>query len=228
MDGNDDHAVLDVRRSAELRGFTVPGGQEEQGSGAGGIRTATSNAGTLTIVESTIFGNTGVPVGSAVVINSTLSGNVAASGGSAVHGASGVASHGALIMTNSTVSGNTGAPSLYWVSMTLINTLLEGDYAETPDAVSLGNNIESPGNTCGLDQPTDQVNVTAEQLALGPLQDNGGPTETHALGAGSVAINQIPEANCVVADGAPLTTDERGEPRPAGAGFDVGAFEVQP
>ncbi|MFZ1862949.1 MAG: choice-of-anchor Q domain-containing protein [Polyangiales bacterium] len=131
-------------------------------------------------------------------------------------------------MTNSTVSGNTGAPSLYWVSMTLINTLLEGDYAETPDAVSLGNNIESPGNTCGLDQPTDQVNVTAEQLALGPLQDNGGPTETHALGAGSVAINQIPEANCVVADGAPLTTDERGEPRPAGAGFDVGAFEVQP
>ena len=33
------------------------------------------------------------------------------------------------------------------------------------------------------------MNVTAAQLALGPLQDNGGPTLTHALGTGSVAID---------------------------------------
>ena len=91
-----------------------------------------------------------------------------------------------------------------------------------------GNNIESPGNTCGFDQATDQVNVKAEQLNLGPLQDNGGPTQTHALGAGSVAIDPIPEAECVDADGEPLTTDQRGEPRPGGTMCDVGAFEVQP
>jgi hypothetical protein len=30
------------------------------------------------------------------------------------------------------------------------------------------------------------------------------------------------------ADGAAVTTDQRGEPRPAGSGCDVGAFEVQP
>jgi hypothetical protein len=53
---------------------------------------------------------------------------------------------------------------------------------------------------------------------------------THALGAGSVAIDQIPEADCVDADGQPLTTDQRDEPRPETGGTmcDVGAFEVQP
>ena len=65
---------------------------------------------------------------------------------------------------------------------------------------------------------------------LGPLQNNGGPTETHALLPGSVAIDQIPEADCVDEDGEPLITDQRGELRPAGAESkcDVGAFEVQP
>ena len=80
------------------------------------------------------------------------------------------------------------------------------------------------------DEPTDQDNVTAEQLNLGPLADNGGPTMTHALGAGSVAIDQIPEADCVDANGQPLTTDQRGEPRPepGGTKCDVGAVELQP
>ena len=46
------------------------------------------------------------------------------------------------------------------------------------------------------------------------------------LGAGSVAIDVIPAEDCVDADGAPLTTDQRGEPRPETGGTmcDVGAF----
>ena len=68
---------------------------------------------------------------------------------------------------------------------------------------------------------------------VGPLQDNGGPTMTHALQTVpvvSVAIDKIPEADCVHADGSPLTTDQRGQPRPETGGTmcDVGAFEVQP
>ena len=95
--------------------------------------------------------------------------------------------------------------------------------------VSLGHNIESPGDTCGFDPDgTDQVNVTAEDLKLAPLADNGGPTMTHALLPGSVAIDVIPEEDCLDADGEPLTTDQRGEPRPGGTMCDVGAFEVQP
>jgi hypothetical protein len=96
---------------------------------------------------------------------------------------------------------------------------------------SNGYNIESPGNTCGFDtNKGDQFDVTAEALNLGPLQDNGGPTQTHALLPGSVAIGKIPEAECLDADGAPLTTDQRGAPRPETGGTlcDVGAFEVQP
>jgi len=86
--------------------------------------------------------------------------------------------------------------------------------------------VESPGDTCGFDRPTDQVNVGADDLKLGPLQENGGPTETHALGDGSVAIDVIPEAECLDADGDPLTTDQSGFPRDSMC--DVGAFEVQP
>src|SRR5207253_4173787 len=52
------------------------------------------------------------------------------------------------------------------------------------------------------------------------LADNGGPTHTHKLLAGSRAIDA----------GASVTsTDQRGQPRAgAGAGPDIGAFEVQP
>jgi hypothetical protein len=68
-------------------------------------------------------------------------------------------------------------------------------------------------------------------LNLGELADNGGPTMTHKpgdgdFGDGSVAIDKIPAVDCVDADGEPLTTDQRGEPRDSMC--DVGAFEVQP
>jgi hypothetical protein len=61
---------------------------------------------------------------------------------------------------------------------------------------------------------------------------------THALEAGSVAIDVILEDDCVDAEGELLAADQRGEPRfvglpfgpfePVGDGCDVGAFEVQP
>jgi hypothetical protein len=53
---------------------------------------------------------------------------------------------------------------------------------------------------------------------LGPLADNGGPTLTMALLAGSPAI----DAGSAV--GAPAT-DQRGIPRPQGPAVDIGAYE---
>ncbi|MBW2381865.1 MAG: hypothetical protein JRG70_20435 [Deltaproteobacteria bacterium] len=89
------------------------------------------------------------------------------------------------------------------------------------DVTSNGYNIESPGNTCGFDEAKgDQVNVSADDLKLGELADNGGPTMTHALGDGSIAIDRIPAVDCEV------NTDQRGFPRDSMC--DVGAFEVQP
>ena len=73
-----------------------------------------------------------------------------------------------------------------------------------------------------------QAAVSEAELNLGRLQDNGGPTQTHALNAGSVAIDLIPAAQCVDADDNPLTVDQRGELRPGGMLCDAGAFEAQP
>jgi hypothetical protein len=60
---------------------------------------------------------------------------------------------------------------------------------------------------------------------LGPLQDNGGATETMALSDGSAAID-AGEPDCVDAFGQPLAADQRGEARLSPC--DVGAFEFQP
>jgi hypothetical protein len=60
---------------------------------------------------------------------------------------------------------------------------------------------------------------------IGALQDHGGPTLTHALLAGSQAINATNNQGCTDETGAPLTTDQRGAPRGIGLDCDIGAFE---
>lgn len=80
---------------------------------------------------------------------------------------------------------------------------------------SLGHNIDSE-NSCFFVDATDQRNTNP---ILGPLQNNGGPTSTHAITASSPAFNR---GTC---DGAPAT-DQRGVPRPQGTNCDIGAFEL--
>ncbi|HXJ73899.1 MAG TPA: choice-of-anchor Q domain-containing protein, partial [Candidatus Dormibacteraeota bacterium] len=78
------------------------------------------------------------------------------------------------------------------------------------------------GSTSGFFVPgtADQFDVTAAALKLGPLQDNGGPTFTHALLCGSLAINAGNNAN------APLT-DQRGFARIVSGTIDIGAYEAR-
>jgi hypothetical protein len=68
--------------------------------------------------------------------------------------------------------------------------------------------------------------LTADPL-LGPLSSNGGPTATMALPAGSPAID-TGGPQCLDLGGAPLTSDQRGNPRPVGAACDIGAYEYSP
>ena len=191
--------------------------------------------GTLTLTRSTVSGNTADYAGGirgsgtmSTITDSTVSGNTAVRAG----GGGIACERSSITMTNSTVSGNTsgidegGAIYLDQGELTSTGSLIGGDC--TGGVISGGYNIESPGDTCGFDQAGDLVNITEGELNLQPLADNGGPTMTHALGAGSVAIDVIPEADCVDADGEPLTTDQRGFPRPGGTMCDVGSFEVQP
>jgi hypothetical protein len=77
-------------------------------------------------------------------------------------------------------------------------------------------------NTCNFDQPSDQPNTNP---LLGTLADNGGPTETHALLAGSPAIDAGDNSTC--AAGPVSGMDQRGILRPQGLVCDVGAFEVE-
>jgi len=174
--------------------------------------------GTGTIINSTVQGARDAAIyhqgGTLTIISSTVT-NIESSYGL---GTIAAASDAEIVVANSVIV----EAESYTVGTTCNGSL-----------VSLGGNIESPTSDCGFNQPTDMMGVTAEQLQLGPLQDNGGPTETHALLPGSVAIDWIPEAMCLEADGEPLTTDQRGEPRPVAIlgpepKCDVGAFEVQP
>jgi hypothetical protein len=170
------------------------------------------------------------------MINSTVSGNTAEETGGGID-----SYFGRATLMNVTVSGNAGgairavqqAPNY---SLTLARSLVDGR-CELEDilgsvAISNGYNIESPDDTCAFDQVTDNSEKTAEELNLGALQENGGPTMTHALLTDPVvsdAIDQIPKADCVGSYDLPLTEDQRGKPRPAGAESkcDVGSFEVQ-
>lgn len=103
----------------------------------------------------------------------------------------------------------------------LVNTVAANNLSKdfNPD---LSGAFASVGfNLIGNDQGTaglsiaDFRNVPAN---LGPLQDNGGPTLTHALLQGSPAIGNG------TTTGAP-TTDQRGIPRQSGR-VDIGAFQL--
>jgi hypothetical protein len=83
-----------------------------------------------------------------------------------------------------------------------------------------------------LVNPTDQMGSAGNPLdpGLGPLQNNGGPTWTHALLAGSPAIDHGDNA-ALDPTGLPLKTDQRGRSRirdgngDGRAQIDIGAFE---
>jgi hypothetical protein len=246
---------VDEGVTAELHGFVVKNGQGYNSCGSrfciwegGGFL----NDGTLTLINSVVADNELVGIlnldyATLTLMNTTVSGTMVAE---TLNQAMGIINLGTMTLTNSTVSENVdggivneqvgtmtltnstvsgnGLSGIYnGGTMTLTNSLVDGDCGGVGFLASNGYNIESPGNTCGFDQPTDQAEVPATALNLGPLQDNGGPTETHALLPSSVAIDWIPEVDCVDADGAPLTTDQRGVARPQGVACDVGAFELE-
>ena len=102
------------------------------------------------------------------------------------------------------------------------NTILAANSPDDCDRPvnSAGYNVEG-GTSCGCAEPTDQHNTDP---LLGPLQDNGGATWTHAPLPCSPALDAI----LAPYNGAPAT-DQRGLPRPypAGGYADIGAVELQ-
>src|SRR5216683_6473790 len=104
---------------------------------------------------------------------------------------------------------------------------------------SQGYNLIGDGTGATITPTTgDQIGTAGSPInpLLAPLQDNGGPTFTHALLPGSPAIDTGSAATDPVS-GTSITTDQRGLPRPVddpaianasgGDGSEIGAFEVQ-
>ena len=164
--------------------------------------------------------------------------NVTLGGNSASNGAGGglLATYGTATLVNVTFSGNTatgngGGIFFYAIgaadSLTLTNTLLAdsgtgGNCYVSPDSLkalaSAGFNL-SDDHSCEsyFTQGGDQNNQPAGLL---PLANNGGFTLTHLPRHTSLAVDQGPALGCPA-------TDQRGQPRPAGAACDIGAVEVQ-
>lgn len=164
------------------------------------------SAPTLTLRNSTLSGNEADVCGGGLVgftisvQNSTITNN--ASGDNASGGICAVAVNGAahsLSISNSIVWGNLGD----------IGTL-----AEPVGAAGVNNIIGPVGGSVSL--PADTVDCDP---GLAPLADNGGPTPTHAIAAGSCARDNATNPF-------DLPTDQRGEPRTSGGGTDIGAYEL--
>lgn len=194
----------------------------------GGGEHLISNWGSLTIERSTISGNRMgrnsaiySPIGSSTVLaNSTISGNTG----------SGITAVGAdLRLTFATITGN-GLSGLFGnagetapMTLRMENSLIENN-GEQDCSFQLGHTIvfERRGRnlsdgSCDFDYGGLFPRPPEGDFFLGPLTDNGGPTQTHALLEGSRGID--------AAEGPCLATDQRGIGRPVGGGCDVGAYE---
>jgi hypothetical protein len=201
----------------------------------GGVR----NTGDLTVTNSTFSANKAVD-GAGIyncctsgakltITNSTFSTNAATDLGGGVGN-----QDGTLTITNSTFSGNSATGHAGGIhsnfaapSPTLRDTIVAGNTAPTSPDVSgtfnsQGNNLI--GNTSDSSSSgwvaSDLLNINP---LLGPLQNNGGPTNTHALWPASPAIDHAASTNCPA-------TDQRGFQRKDGYGngsvvCDIGAYE---
>ena len=195
---------------------------------------------TVNITRSTVSGNVAGDVagglrslGNANVVNSTFSGNTS----TAWHGGGIFHTDGTLTVTNSTFAENNapagtasgilvatfGAPA----NATLTNNVMEGNGGAFACAIeggaaatitSGGGNVIGDGS-CNPNA-TDQSSTDA---LLGPLADNGGPTLTHALGAGSPAIDAASAGACPATDQRSVSRPSRGRLRRRSGRADIEA-----
>jgi hypothetical protein len=220
--------VVGAGQTAEIDNLTITGGK---GVFGGGIE---SN-GHLTLKGATLTGNTasyggGISSGGPLtMINDTVTGNSAANGGGGIY----VAANTLATITNSTVANNmlTGVGAVgggiavnAGAALNLLNAIVYNPNSGDPVHPDVFGSVNQTEGSLFGSNPTIFTNLVGNQFntnpLLGPLQDNGGPTPTMALLAGSPAIG------AGTAAGAPAV-DQRGYIRPGGAGFSIGAYEFQ-
>jgi hypothetical protein len=226
---NSGPAAVAIIRDSTISGNAI--GAAGYGAGAG-----IYNYGTLNVFASTIEGNSvqaysqqGYAVGGGIynagpatlttVTISTISGNSAVNSRDGNRSAAGGISgpSGTLFIRNSTITANqAGMGGGIWGAPDIRNTIVAGNISE--DLV--GTPTASGFNLFGTGPAFDETDLVGDPL-LGPLQDNGGPTRTHALLPGSPAIGAGD-----VTDAPEFDQRGPGFPRIVNGLIDIGAYEV--
>jgi hypothetical protein len=188
------------------------------------------------IASSLFVGNSTTGAGGAIdaranmtIVNSTFTGNTAAGGlgGGAIDNTNQLTLFNSTLVANS-VTGDTIGSNLSGTGTPVIrNTIIAGgigapncEYDPPQTPVDGGYNLDD-GTSCEFTAAAHSLSNTAPKL--GPLADNGGPTQTMALLGGSPAINAGNDSVCAAA---PVSgVDQRGIARPQGADCDLGAVE---
>lgn len=219
--------TIGIGAQSTLTRSTITGNSSATGGGLDVVGGAT-----LTIIDSTVAGNTapgvngeggGINAETGAVLNvtnSTVSGNSATADGGGIHVIGltmpTVNVLSSTITANSAANGGGTFPEA-GNTVNLKGSILAGNTgtASGPDCGdalnSQGNNLI--GNTVGCIVTSQGTDIIGRAPGLAPLADNGGPTQTHALAANSPAIDKGPPD-------APAT-DQRGVPRQP----DIGAYE---
>jgi hypothetical protein len=219
----------------------------------GGLGGGIYNSGTLTIIQSTVSGNSvsrarmdsgaaggGIyNAGRLTITNSTLGGNQAVDYWPAgtPYGGGLANENGTVMIYNSTVSQNAaifhtpfgivGANGGGIYNSTTAPTLQNSIVANNTWGGNCNGNVTSHGynmssdSTCNFNGSGDQRNINPR---LGPLQNNGGPTQTMALLPGSPAMDAGNPSGCTDSNGHRLTIDQRGDARPISGACDMGAY----
>ncbi len=195
---------------------------------------------TATVQRSTLAGNQAGPnsyggailvraSGTATLINSTLSGNSGGYGGAIYNQANGTVNLASVTLAGNQSPNAGGIGGLANVGVVnFVNTLIAG--STNGDCAPLGPG-SFPIRSGNLVQNGGCFSAAFPSVMLGPLADNGGLTQTHALLPGSPAIDYGDNSYCDDNPGA-NNLDQRGVTRPIdgdsvpGAVCDTGAYEL--
>ncbi len=195
-------------------GSGQPSGSGEPSSFAGsGGAILTVSSQTAALANDTFTANTASAGGT----GGTASGSPG-NGGAVYHGGLGLVQLSFVTIAGNTAAGNVGGIDDAGVgSVTEAGSILAGNTGSPAENCSTGSITDLGGNVVSGDNSCPGRNAAP---GLGPLANNGGPTQTMALLPGSAAIDAVPSNAC------PVATDQRGVGRPQGAACDAGAYEV--